>query len=84
MKKGGCFILVCCALLLMSTPLRAADTDPADMPWKKAYLNVGYYLANLDSKIRLGEGNIGVGIDLNVEDALGIDDPNMEVSLATL
>lgn len=73
MKKGRCFILVCCALILLSAPVKAADTDPADLPWKKAYLNLGYYFANLNSSIRLGEGNIGVGIDLNVEDALGID-----------
>ena len=73
MKKGGCFILVCCALIFLSAPVRAADTDPADMPWKKAYLNLGYYFASLNSSIRLGESTVGLGVDLNAEDFLGLD-----------
>jgi hypothetical protein len=51
----------------------AADEDPADLPWEKGYFNIGYYFANLNSSIRLGEGNLGVGIDLSVEDTLGLD-----------
>ena len=73
MKKGGCFILVCCALILFSAPVGAADTDPADMPWHKLYGNIGYFIASMDSGFRIGSGTNGLGIDLDVEDLLGLN-----------
>ena len=73
MKKGGCFILVCCALIFLSAPVRAADTDPADMPWQKLYVNIGYFLASMNSGFRIGSGQNGIGVDLDVEDVLGLN-----------
>jgi hypothetical protein len=51
MKKGRSLIWMCCVLVMLSGPVLAADTDPADMPWKKGYLNLGDYMAFLFSKI---------------------------------
>ena len=74
MKKSRSCIWVLCALMILSGPVLAADNDPADMPWKKGYLNLGYYTALLNSSVRLGESNIGIGLDVNVEELLNIDD----------
>jgi hypothetical protein len=52
----------------------ASEKDSTELPWEKGYLNIGYYFATLSSSIRLGEGNLGIGFDLNVEDTLGLDD----------
>ena len=73
MKTIQAIIWMCCTLIVLSGPAMAADEDPADLPWEKGYLNIGYYFANLNSSIRLGEGNLGVGIDLSMEDTLGLD-----------
>ncbi len=43
MKKILYFIWTCCALVLLSGPVLAADTDPTDLPWKKAYLDLGWF-----------------------------------------
>lgn len=41
--------------------------------WKKGYLNVGYYLATLDSSFRLGDTQLGIGLDIDAESLLGLD-----------
>jgi hypothetical protein len=58
---------------MLSGPVLAAGNDPVALPWEKAYLNLGYYLANLNSSVRLGESKTGIGLDLNVEDLLDLD-----------
>lgn len=73
MKKYLRLLWVCCVCAMLSGPVLAADSDPADLPWKKAYLNLGYYAASLDSGFRIASGTIGVGVDLDVEDLLGLD-----------
>jgi hypothetical protein len=59
--------------VILSGTVLAADTDPADLPWKKLYGNFGWYFAGLDSTVRLGESNLGLGIDLSVEEFLDLD-----------
>ena len=73
MKKIRYFIWTCCALVLLSGPVLAADTDPTDLPWKKAYLDLGLFYSVSNTTFRLGEDNIGTGISLDVEDFLGLD-----------
>ena len=63
MKKIRYFIWICCALVMLSGPVLAADTDPADLPWKKAYLDLGLFYSVSNTTFRLGEDNIGAGID---------------------
>ena len=58
MNKRGCLIGICCLLMILPTTVLADDMDPADLPWKKNYLNVGYYWAFLNSSFRLGETNL--------------------------
>ena len=73
MKKIRYFIWICCALVMLSGPVLAADTDPADLPWEKAYLNLGLFHAGSNTSFRLGEDNIGAGISLDMEDFLGLE-----------
>ena len=35
--------------MLLTGPVLAADTDPADLPWEKAYLNLGWFFADTNS-----------------------------------
>ena len=69
----------CAALLFLLTavfcsPAIADEDRPAKSDtWKRAYLNFGYYLATLDSSFRLGDQNLGLGLELDVEGLLGLD-----------
>ena len=74
MRKPACCFMV---LLLVATIICApaqADEDkvPKSYTWKKGYLNIGYYLATLDSSFRIGDQNLGIGLDIDVEGLLGL------------
>jgi hypothetical protein len=56
-----------------TAPVWAAGNSPTNLPWKKGYLNAGIYLVSLNSSFRLGESNLGAGIELDVEDFLDLD-----------
>jgi len=74
MKRAIRTMIIVLLAFIISTPALAAESkDPKDYPWKRGYLNVGYYLAVLDSSVRFGEKNLGIGIDLDVEEFLGLD-----------
>lgn len=49
----------------------ATPGAPAREPWEKYSLSLGFLLVGLDSSVRFG--GTGVGLDLNLEDALGFD-----------
>ena len=51
----------------------AAEKNTSLLPWEKGYVNLGGYFATLDSSFRLGLDNIGLGVDINMEDFLGLD-----------
>ena len=59
-------------LAIISAPVRAEDNHSSKLPWKTAYFNAGYYVVSLDSGFRVGSGALGLGIDLSVEDFLGL------------
>jgi len=73
MKKGRSFIWGFCVFVVLAGPVLAAETSSADLPWTKGYLNLGYYLATLNSSVRLGESNTGIGLDLSMEELLDLD-----------
>jgi hypothetical protein len=74
MKIAACIIIIVLLAVFLSTPAPAAEgKDPKDYPWKRGYLNLGYYIAVLDSAVRFGEQNLGIGIELDVEEFLGLD-----------
>jgi len=49
------------------------DDDPKSYPWKRGYLNLGYYLAVMDSNFRIGGKNLGIGLEVDVESLLGLN-----------
>jgi hypothetical protein len=50
-----------------------AEEAPDIQPWEKFGLQAGYFLAAVDSTVRLGTG---VGVDIDVEDLLDLDSTN--------
>ena len=60
-------------LLLSFGPAAADEKKKPAQPWQKAHLNLGWYWARLDSAIRVGSSELGVGVDVDVEEFLGLD-----------
>ena len=75
MRKAVC----CTAILFLGTiffctaAVAEDDKSKKEMPWKKGYLNIGYYFAILDSSFRIGDKNLGIGLEVDVEGLLGLD-----------
>ena len=65
------FFLIAC--IIQPVTVTSVCADEPDHIWEKAYLNVGWFVADLDSTFRIGGSNVGLGIDLDVEDFLGLD-----------
>jgi hypothetical protein len=76
MKKCNWIICILGVGVILSATAFAADRDESDLPWKKAYLNLGWFVADTNSSFRLGESNLGIGLTLDVEDFLGLDSTN--------
>ena len=47
-----------------------SETDMNPEPWEKFGIQAGYFLSAVDSGLRLGTG---IGVDIDVEDLLGLD-----------
>ena len=50
-----------------------SETDTNKEPWEKFGIQAGYFLSAVDSGFRLGTG---IGVDIDVEDLLGLDSSN--------
>jgi len=64
--------LVLLALLVCFCPALAADDGAAELPWEKGSVNLGAYMADLNSSFRLGLDNVGLGLILDTEKFLGM------------
>ena len=74
MKKTVLIVLIALVVVIISVPALAdKNADPKDVPWKRGYLSLGAFFTTMDSSFRLGEGNLGIGLQLDVEDFLGLD-----------
>ena len=72
--KTAAYLFLITVLCAFGTNTAAVDnSNPEARRWETAYINLGYYIANLDSSFRVGGDNLGVGIDINVEEFLGLD-----------
>lgn len=69
----GVFFLA--ILLITSFPavLPAETTDSNEKPWERFSLSLGGFVATLESTVVLGVGKLGTGIEINAEDAMGLD-----------
>jgi hypothetical protein len=67
-------VLVAAAIILVFPNLGIADEwNLEEKPWEKFGANVGVFISNVDSNFRIGSG---VGLDIDVEDLLGLDTTN--------
>jgi hypothetical protein len=64
-KRKFRYLFVAASLLLFIPPAMAEDT-----PWEKFSLDLGYFIANTDTSVRLGSG---LGVSVDMEDLLGLD-----------
>ena len=61
-------------LLLLSSQLAVAEEwRLEEKPWEKFGANFGVFVSTVDSNIRIGSG---IGVDIDVEDLLGLDSTN--------
>lgn len=62
------------ALAFVAFPRHAIPADAAgqESPWETFSVSFGGFVADINSDIRLGLNNAGTGIDVNLEDALGL------------
>lgn len=72
MKKGMGICIIVFTLAFLSPSVVAAE-DGGGKPWERFSLNVGGFVATLNSDFRLGSDALGAGIDVSPEDALGLD-----------
>jgi hypothetical protein len=73
MKKGMGIYVAVFALAFLSPSVVAAEDGEKAKPWERFSLNLGGFIAVTNSDLRLGSQSSGVGIDVNGEDALGLD-----------
>ena len=74
LKKAvsGLFI----ALLVTALPLPAVSSDNAaySLPWEKFSIRAGYFCAGMNDQVTVGTG--GAGVQIDVEDLLGLKTQN--------
>ncbi|MGD8700970.1 MAG: hypothetical protein PVG51_12520 [Desulfosarcina sp.] len=71
LKIGMIGVFVCLAILWPTLHVQAAQGDnPDQQPWEKFGVNLGAFLSTLDTSFRIGSG---VGLDIDVEEALDLD-----------
>jgi hypothetical protein len=76
MKRIAWFFVVALGFVLSFQPALAEERgsgDPTGGPWERLQFRVGAYLATVNSDVTFGLGNLGAGVTVNVEDALGLD-----------
>jgi hypothetical protein len=61
------------SLLFLIQPAFAENPASNDTPWEKFSMDLGYFIANTDTSVRLGSG---LGVSVDVEDLLGLDTTN--------
>jgi hypothetical protein len=76
MRRTAWVYAVALVFVLSFQPALAEEKgsgDPTGGPWERVQFRLGAYLAVLNSNVTFGLGNLGAGIVVNTEDALGLD-----------
>jgi hypothetical protein len=68
--RGLLILTTTIGLILGSQAAIAEEGHLEEKPWEKFGVDLGVFLAGLDSSIRLGTG---IGVDIDVEQALDLD-----------
>jgi len=79
MKVYKTSLVIIILLMVLQPSLFAQEESPdstnitSDLPWDKFSFSFGGFLADLSSSAIIGSNRIGLGISINLEDALGLD-----------
>jgi len=73
MKKVVGIHVFAITVAFLSLSVVAAEEGQKEKPWERFSLNLGGFVATFNSDLRIGSKSLGVGIDVNGEDALGLD-----------
>ena len=73
MKKLIYFFGMLFILAQFSQPALAEVNDSKDLPWERFSFRLGGYIADLNSELRIGSDTSGLGVSVDVEDALGME-----------
>ncbi len=71
MKKIVLVFTIVFTAAMFIQPVFAESNNQNDLPWERFSLNIGGFITTLNSDVRLG--GKGTGIDVNLEEALGMD-----------
>ena len=71
MKKTACICLFVLMIILFSLSVNAGEKENKDKPWERFSLSLGGFATTINSDVSLGSEGLGISVD--VEDALGMD-----------
>ena len=71
--RGFLALTTTIGVILLSQAAIAEEWNLEEKPWEKFGVDLGVFLAGLDSSIRIGSG---IGVDIDVEKALDLDSTN--------
>ncbi len=57
----------------LSQSVLADENKGTSGPWERFSVNAGWFVTALNSDVRIGSEELGAGIDIDLEDALGMD-----------
>ncbi|MBL8862975.1 MAG: hypothetical protein JNK02_13335 [Planctomycetes bacterium] len=64
----------------LAAPAAAQASDPApELPWKQGGVYLGGFLTRYDSTVRLGADAAGLALEVNLEDAFGLDSSSQDL-----
>ncbi len=59
--------------LMLSKPVFAEENNSVKGPWERFSINLGGFITTVDSDVRIGSEQLGLGIDVDAEEALGLE-----------
>ncbi len=71
-------------VFMFACPVLADEGNNKEKPWEKFSLILGGFRTTLDSNVRVGSDRLGAGVEIDVEDALGMETTTSEFRVDTL
>ena len=78
MRRCLCVVIAAIAISVFVAPAVAEgdgeEIDPKSLPWDRAHVQLGGFMAAMDSGFRIGSSTAGLGAVLDVEELLGLEE----------
>jgi hypothetical protein len=71
-------------VFMFACPVLADEGSNKEKPWEKFSLSFGGFRTALDSNVRVGSDRLGAGVEIDVEDALGMESTTSVFRIETL